>query len=68
MNQMFIFTEPFPKSIEVHIPFPQVRGRNYGKLKGRELNAPFFEAPRSAHTRDTPSRADGRVPGLILAF
>ena len=32
------------------------------ETKGRELVAPFLEAPRSALGRDTPSRAEWRVP------
>lgn len=39
-----------------------------GKTKGRELVAPFLEAPRSALGRDAPSRADWRVLGLDLPF
>jgi hypothetical protein len=34
--------------------------------KGRGLNAPFQEAPRSAHSENTPSRAEWRVLGQGL--
>jgi len=44
--------------------FLSLRGTNYGKQKGRELVAPFSEAPRSAFVMNAPSRAVWRVLGL----
>jgi hypothetical protein len=39
-----------------------------GKRKGRELVAPFAEAPRSALRENAPSRADWRALGLDLSL
>ena len=56
-----------PRSVFIRSCSQLLADTNDGKTKGRELVAPFIEAPRSAFGENAPSRADWRVLGRGLS-
>ena len=53
-----------PRSVFIRLCSWLLADTNDGETKGRELVAPFVEAPRSALVMNAPSRADWRALGL----